>query len=205
MPDSSSASAVSPQTGARATGKVKGTLLLARLKYLEAQGEEKSGRVVRHLSKADQEALRGIVLQSGWYPADLLLRLEMTAAAILANGDRTRLFLDMGRFSASTNLGAAGVQRAFVRDGDPQRFLADVPRMYAAQHSSGHRVHEATGERAALIRTCGEEEVVAEDCLTTVGWLQRAIEICGGLGVSVVETRCRARKADCCEFRCEWR
>jgi uncharacterized protein (TIGR02265 family) len=201
MPDSSGAATPG---GTRATGKVKGTLLLARLKYLEAQGPERAGRVVRHLSKADQEALRGIVLQSGWYPADLLLRLEMTAAAILSNGDRIRLFLDMGRFSAATNLGPTGVQRAFVRDGDPQRFLADVPRMYSAQHSSGRRVHEATGERAALVRTFGDEEMVAEDCLTTVGWLQHAIELCGGRGVSVVETRCRSRKAECCEFRCEW-
>ncbi|WP_242342463.1 DUF2378 family protein [Anaeromyxobacter terrae] len=200
MSDSSSAST----PGTRIAGKVKGTLLLARLKYLEAQGPEKSGRVVRHLSKADQESLRGIVLQSGWYPADLLLRLEMTAAAILASGDRTRLFLDMGRFSAATNLGPTGVQRAFVREGDPQRFLADVPRMYASQHSSGHRAHEPKGERAALVRTLGDEELAAEDCLTTIGWLQHAIEICGGKSVSVVETRCRARKADCCEFRCEW-
>jgi uncharacterized protein (TIGR02265 family) len=199
MPDGSSATGA-----ARTTGKVKGTLLLARLKYVEAQGAEKAGRVLRHLSKADQVALQGIVLQSGWYPADLLLRLEMTAAAILANGDRTRLFLDMGRFTASKNLGPTGSQRPFVRDGDPQRLLADVPRMYSSQHSSGRREYERAHERAALVRTLGDEEVLAEDCLTTVGWLQRAIEICGGRGVSVVETRCRARRAECCEFRCEW-
>lgn len=199
MPDGSSATGA-----ARATGKVKGTLLLARLKYVEAQGAEKTGRVLRHLSKADQAALQGIVLQSGWYPADLLLRLELTAAAILSNGDRTRLFLDMGRFTASKNLGPTGAQRPFVREGDPQRLLADVPRMYSSQHSSGRREYERASERVALVRTLGDEEVLAEDCLTTVGWLQRAIEICGGRGASVVETRCRARKAECCEFRCEW-
>ena len=176
-------------------GNVKGTLVVARMKYLRAQGPETAERVLRRLSQADQAVLRGMLLPSSWYPADLLLRLDMTAAAVLANGDRRALFLDMGQFSADTNLGATGVQRPYLREGDPHFLLRNVPRMYASQHSAGARTYEQTSPRSAVIRTVDGEETDAEDCLTAVGWLRRAIELSGGRAVLVDETQCRARGA----------
>ncbi len=196
-----------PPAASRAAppGKIKGTLLMARLRYLRAQGPEAEGRVVRRLSSSDQAVVGGVVLPSTWYPAPRRLRLESTIAAVLERGDRVRLFLDMGRFSADANLGPAGVQRPFLREGDPQALLQNVPRMYVAQHTDGERTFERLGPTTAVIRTTGGGEVTAEDCLTAVGWLERAIQLCGGAGVRVVETSCRARGGAACEYRCEWR
>jgi uncharacterized protein (TIGR02265 family) len=183
---------------------VKGTLLLARLKYLRARGEEETERVLRHMSGADQQVLRGMVLPSTWYSADLLIRLEMTAVALLSSGDRRDLFLDMGRFSADTNLGPRGVQRPYLKEGEPHYLLRNLPRMYSSQHSAGARTCEETGPRSATIRTLGGEQPSAEDCLTAVGWLKRAIELSGGRTVTVDETCCRGRGAERCEYVCRW-
>ncbi len=185
-------------------GNVKGTLLIARMKYLRAQGTEASERVLRRLSQADQGVLRGMLLPSSWYAADLLLRLEMTIAAVLARGDRRLLFLDMGQFSADTNLGRNGVQRPYVKEGDPHFLLRNVPRMYASQHSDGTRTFEQTGATSAVVRHVQAGEVDADDCLTVQGWLKRAIEISGGREVRVEETQCRARGGSSCEFTCRW-
>jgi uncharacterized protein (TIGR02265 family) len=186
-------------------GNVKGTLVIARMKYLRAQGQEATERVLRRLSQADQQVLRGMLLPSTWYAADLLLRFEMTIAAVLAKGDRRALFVDMGQFSADTNLGTNGVQRPYLREGDPHFLLRNVPRMYAAQHTSGTRTYEQSGPKSAVVRTLDDgSEVDADDCLTTVGWLQRAIELSGGTSVRVEEPRCRAKGASCCEFACSW-
>jgi uncharacterized protein (TIGR02265 family) len=190
--------------GQAASGKVKGTLVIARMKYLRARGDEDAERVLRRLSAADQQVLRGMLLPSSWYPADLLLRLEMTAAAILSRGDRRQLFLDMGRFTAETNLGPTGVQRPYLKEGDPHFLLRNVPRMYSAQHAGGVRSYEESGPKGAVVRTVEGEEPNAEDCLTAVGWLRRAIELSGGRIVTVEETRCRARGADSCEYVCRW-
>jgi len=183
---------------------VKGTLLLARMKYLKAQGLDSSERVLRRLSQGDQAVVRGMLLPSTWYPHDLLLRLEMTIAAVLANGDRRALFLDLGRFSAETNLGMGGVQRPYLREDDPHFLLRNVPRMYASQHSEGTRTYEQTGAHGAIVRTLAGEQADAEDCLTAVGWLRRAIELSGGRTVSVDETQCRAKSGACCEYVCKW-
>jgi uncharacterized protein (TIGR02265 family) len=185
-------------------GTVKGTLVLARMKYLRAQGDEAAERVMRRLTQADQAVLRGMLLPSSWYPVDVLTRLEMTIAAVLAKGDRRALFLDMGHFSAETNLGPQGVQRPFVRAGDPHFLLQNVPRMYATQHSDGARTYERTGERSAVVRTIAGDEPDEEDCLTAVGWLTRAIELSGGRAVTVSETQCRARGGSCCAYACGW-
>ncbi len=196
-----------PPTATRrgdANGTVKGTLVIARMKYLRARGPEDEERVLRRMSSADQQVLRGMLLPSSWYPADIVLRLELTAAAILSRGDRKQLFLDMGRFTADTNLGPNGVQRPYVKEGDPHYLLRNVPRMYTAQHSDGSRTYEETGMRSATIRTLAGEVPKTEDCLTAVGWLKRAVELSGGRIVTVDETECRARGGTRCEYVCRW-
>ena len=128
-------------------GKVKGTLLISRMKYLRARGNEEAERVLRRMSSTDQQVLRGMLLPSSWYASDLVLRFEMTIVALLARGERSELFLDMGRFTADTNLGPNGVQRPYLKADDPHYLLRNVPRMYAAQHSAGARTYEQSGVR----------------------------------------------------------
>jgi uncharacterized protein (TIGR02265 family) len=190
---------------ARMVGRVKGTLLIARMKFVRSRGETDAERVLKRLSSEDQALLRAMLLPSSWYPAGVLMRLEMTAAAILSKGDRLVLMREMGRFSAETNLAPVGVLRPFVREGDPGFLLENVPRIYSSQHTSGHRTHERTGPTTAVIRHFDTEQADGDDCLTTVGWLERAVEICGGRAVAAEETQCRGRGAPHCEFRVSWR
>jgi hypothetical protein len=183
---------------------VKGTLLISRMKYLRGRGPEELERVLRRLTSEDQQVVRGMLLPSSWYSGDLLVRLESTAAAILARGDRKQLFLDMGRFTADVNLGPKGVQRPYLREGDPLFLVRNLPRMYSAQHMGGVRTSEQTGPKSAVVRTVAGEEGSEDDCLTTVGWLKRALELSGGRIVTVDETRCRAHGAELCEHVCSW-
>ena len=52
--------------------------------------------------------------------------------------------------------------------------------------------------------TSGAEQVTATDCLTVVGWHERAIELSGGRGVQVAEECCRTKGADHCAYLCSW-
>jgi hypothetical protein len=71
---------------------VKGTLILARMKYLRARGTEDAERVLRRMSSEDQQVLRGMVLPSSWYPADIVIR--PTPPPRSRQGDR-KLFTDI--------------------------------------------------------------------------------------------------------------
>ena len=184
--------------------KVKGTLLLSRMKYLRGRGTEEMERVLRRLGAADQQILRGMLLPSSWYSADMVARLETAIVALLSRGDRRELFLDLGRFSADANLGPTGVQRPYLREDDPHYVLRNVPRMYSAQHSDGVRTYEQLSPTGAIIRTVDGAERSEEDCLTALGWFRRAIALSGGRIVTVEETQCRVRGAPCCEYVCRW-
>ena len=199
------ATATSPRSNPDRDGRrVKGTLIAARLRFLRSRGAEATERVLDRMSAEDQAALRGMVLPSSWYPADLLQRLETTAAAIVANGDPRALFVEMGRYTAQANLGPTGVQRAYLRHGDPHFLLSHVPRMYVTQHTDGNRTYEKAGEKAAVIRSFDAEVARREDCLTATGWMGRAIEVSGGREVRVEEKLCRSKGAPHCEFHCTW-
>ncbi len=187
------------------TSRVRGTLVLSRIKYLRVQGQGAQTAVRARLSEDDRALLDGMLLRPAcWYPADLLRRLDAAIAEALAGGERAAMLLDLGHFSANVNLGPGGVLRAYVREGDPHALLREVPRIHASQHRVGSRTYERIAEHAARIRTVEGGGFEGDDCLTTVGWLKRAIELCGGSGVEVSELRCLARGAHCCEFLCEW-
>ncbi len=184
--------------------RIRGHVLLSRLKYVgDVAGEAGLQKVLGALPVPDREFLSGMVPLISWYPLELCLRLDAAIAAALSPRDKARVFLELGRASAEKNL--KGVHRTYVRAGDPHYLLAASPLIYAAYYAVGRRTCEKTGQRSAVLRTFDAENVTADDCLTVVGWHQRAIELCGGQDVKVVETQCRARGAPHCEYRCEWR
>jgi hypothetical protein len=186
-------------------GKVKGTLLLSRMKYLRANGAGAVRAALERLPPADRELLDGmLLLPSCWYPGDLLKRLDDAIANSLARGERAAILIDIGHFSADLNLGPTGVLRPYLRENDPHALLREVPRIHASLHGGTERRYERLGDRAAVVRSARVDGREGDDCLTTVGWLRRAIELCGGRNVQVVEAACLARGGSCCEYRCEW-
>jgi uncharacterized protein (TIGR02265 family) len=188
-----------PQTGSR----IKGHILLSRIQYVrEVAGEARFMEVLASLPAEDRAILSGMILPVTWYSLDLNLRLDAAIATVLSPGDRSQVFLEMGRASAEQNL--KGVHRPYVREGDPHFLLAAAPRIYAAYYAVGKRTYQKTGERSAVLRTEGAEIASATDCLTVIGWHQRAIELCGGTDVKVEEVQCRARGGPHCEYRCSW-
>ncbi len=188
---------------ANAGPRIKGHVLLSRLAYVRERGGEPAlETVLARLPQADRDALRGWILPIAWFPLELNLRLDDAIATVFSPEDRTRVFLEMGRASADANLG--GSQKPFVKEGDPHFLLSSAPRIYAAYYQVGRREYEKTGPTSAVLRTYDAESVTAADCLTVVGWHERAIALCGGKEPTVVETRCRARGDPHCEYRCSW-
>jgi uncharacterized protein (TIGR02265 family) len=186
-----------------ARSRIKGGVIKARLEFVrERAGEAGLEAVLARLPRPDQEVVRGWILPITWYPLEVNLRLDDAIAAVLSPGDRDRIFVEMGRASADSNL--AGPQRPYLREGDPHFLLRAMPQIYSAYYQVGRRTYQRTGETLAVLRTYDAEDVTRTDCLTVVGWHQRAIELCGGKAVRVAETRCRTRGDPHCEYHCEW-
>ncbi len=188
------------------TGRVKGALLLARMNYVRGMGPTTVSRILGRVPPLDRELLDGLLLYPAfWYPSEILRRLDDAVAGELANGNRASILVDIGHYSADQNFGPTGALRSWIREGDPQALLREIPRIHASLFGSGDRTYERLGERSAVVRTLEGDGHEGDGCLTTIGWLRRAIELCGGRDVQVAEVSCLGRSGGCCEFLCEWR
>ena len=183
--------------------QIKGSVLLSRRAYLKDRGGDALfQRVVGRLPDPDRAAIEATLLATSWYPLALNLRLDDAIADELSTGNRSQVFIEMGRASAEQNLKT--VHQAFVRDGDPHYLLSNAPRIYRLYYAVGYRTYERVSSNSATLRTFDAESVTATDCMTVVGWHQRAIELCGGKNVAVAEMVCRSRGGAHCEYRCAW-
>jgi hypothetical protein len=188
-----------------ATGRVKGALLLARMSYVRGMGPMTANRILERIPQLDRELLEGLLVYPAfWYPTEVLRRLDDAVAETLANGDRASILVDVGHFSADQNFGPTGALHTWVREDDPHALLREIPRIQASLFGSGEHSYERLGDGSAIVRALEGDGHEGDACLTTVGWLRRAIELCGGRDVQVSETRCLAHGEACCEFRCEW-
>ncbi len=180
---------------------IKGSVLKARLAFIEQRlGKVGIARILARLSKEDRDVLEGILLPAGWYPFETSERLTVAIAKELGDGDD--VYMELGRVSAEMNLSAS--QKVYVRERDPHGLLKAAASIYRLYYSSGERTYERQGDTKAVLRTTGSETFSREDCLTIVGWHERAIAMCGGKHPRVSETKCKAKGDECCEYVCEW-
>ncbi|HEY4219825.1 MAG TPA: DUF2378 family protein [Myxococcota bacterium] len=183
------------------SGQVKGGALESRLAYLQSLGAPVAERVLERLGEPDRRLLRRL-LPMGWYPFELNQRLDRAIVDELAGNDEDALFRTLGAYSAQHNLGLA--HKVYVKTHDPHGLLKQTAPIYRLYYDTGRRTYERTGDTSAVLRTFECETFSRADCLTVVGWHEKAIEMCGGQGARVVETRCRCRGDDRCEYECAW-
>lgn len=192
--------ATAATTGAN---RIKGSVLITRLNMLRQHGgQTRVDEVLKRLPEADRLALRGMILPIAWYPLDMNLRLDAAIADVLSPEDRARAFKDMGRSSAEENL--KGAHHVFLRPGEPHFLLSQAAQIYRFYYSVGHRSYEKTGPRSAVLRTFDAEAVTEADCLTIIGWHEKAVEMSGGKNVHITHALCRATGAPHCEYQISW-
>lgn len=182
-------------------GRVKGAVLLSRLAFVNDElGEQRVAEILAGLPEEDRRVMGGIVLAFAWYPFEINARFDAAIAGAMGIGER--VFLALGARSASDNL--ANAHKSFVKERDPHGLLKHAASIYKLYYDTGHRTYERIGTGKAVLRTLESGTFSRADCLTVVGWHERAIQMCGGLNVHVTETHCRVHGAPMCEYVCEW-
>jgi hypothetical protein len=187
--------------GSSLEGRVKGSVLLSRLAFVRDQrGELALEALLAAMTEDDRRILSGMVLAFGWYSFDLATRLDAAIAKLMGVGEQ--IFLMLGARSAADNLGTS--HRGFIKERDPHGLLKHAASIYRLYYDSGHRTYERISDHKAIVRTHESATFSRADCLTVVGWHERAIQMCGGRNARVTEPRCRARGSPICEYVCEW-
>jgi hypothetical protein len=183
-------------------GNVKGSVLQSRMEFVRRhRGDEGVDAVIQRLPAADRTTLAGLVMPFAWYPFEVNERLDLAIAVELGRGDS--IFRELGAASADDNLTSAS-QLHYMRERNPQALLKQSSAIYGVYYDTGHREYERLADTKAVLRTHESLSFSVPDCLTVVGWHERAIEMCGGRNAHITEPRCRALGGPFCEYLCQW-
>ncbi len=184
------------------SGRIKGTILQSRKAFVsERFGADGLERVLASMKPDDQELLRGMVLPLSWYDAGTCIRFDEAIIKVIG-GNAQQAFRDLGRKSADDNL--AKFQAGFVRGKNPLTFLAQTPAIYRLYYEVGSREFTKTSEKSGILTTHGAENVTPGDCLTVMGWHERALEMVGAKNPAMSHPTCRATGGATCVYHVTW-
>jgi len=180
---------------------VKGAVLKSRLAFVtEHAGMDGLQAVLASLAAEDRKSIEA-VLTIGWCPFELGKKLDDAIVKVVGGGD-PQFFRRLGRASADRNL--TSLHKAFLTPGDPHAFLAKAQQIYGLYYQTGRREYERTGEHSGIVTTRDAETFSTPDCLTVIGWYERALEMCGATRPTVVEEECRAQGGKVCRYSVRW-
>ena len=182
-------------------GCVKGAVLDSRLAFLRSEGGNALVKqVVATLPEPDRDAIAVGFHPDEWYSFDLNARLDLAIVKALGKGDE--IFKTLGVYSAMHNLGS--VHREYVTKQNPHGLLEEAATIFRVYYDSGHREYTRVSDKSAALRTYDCRSFSVEDCLTVLGWHEKAIELCGGKRARATEPICRAKGGALCEYLCAW-
>lgn len=181
--------------------QIKGAILKSRLAFIKQHfGDEAVQQVLASLPAEDRAAL-GSILTVRWYPFEAGKRLDDAIMAVCGKGDPA-FFKRLGAASADQNL--AALHKTFLTPGNPHAFLGKARSIYALYYETGRREYERTGDASGVLTTYDAETFSGPDCLTVIGWHERALDMCGAREVRIVEEECRAKGGAVCRYRVSW-
>jgi uncharacterized protein (TIGR02265 family) len=177
---------------------VKATMLQAHLKWAE-QGLHLP-RLLPHL---DPEAakLLGRTLSTAWIPFASFIQVDRAIAAV-AGGSAERVYRELGRHSASINLG--GVYKTFIST-EPHRFFEQMGLLHGQFQNFGRSRYEKTGERSGNMIFEGYAEYSPVYCSSALGYFEEALKMMRAPGpVIVKEATCQCAGDGQCAYQMSW-
>jgi len=181
--------------------QIKGTMLLAHLNWLRAQGMDPGTTLVPLLLPDVAQILTRSILATAWVSLRSLIAVDRAiAAAVKTPSDE--VFRELGRFSANSNL--AGVYSAFAT-AEPHRFFTQQAMLHDRFQNFGASAYQETGPRAGVMRLTKYTEYSPVFCLSAVGYYQGALETMKAPGpLRIRESECTCAGDEACTFELHW-
>jgi uncharacterized protein (TIGR02265 family) len=180
---------------------VKGTMVEAHLAWAESRLPDARTRLEPLLGADCVGFVRSNLLATDWIPLGCLVAIDRAIAA-LVGGEPSKVFRELGRHSATMNLG--GVYKNFVAD-EPHRFFQQMTLLHRRFQNFGNSAYVKTGDRSGRIRIDGYEEYSPVFCTSGAGYVEGALEMMKAPGhPSVSEVSCQCAGDAACVYDLSW-
>lgn len=180
---------------------VKGTMVEAHLAWAESRFTDARARLEPRLDPACVAFVKTKLLATDWIPLRCLVGIDRGIAA-LVGGNAESVFRQLGRHSATLNLG--GVYKGFVAE-EPHRFFEKTALLHGRFQNFGRSAYERTSERSGRLLIDGYEEYSPVFCMGSVGYCEGALEMMRVPGpASAKEVACQCAGDPACIYELAW-
>jgi len=184
---------------------VRGNVLDIRLKYIEIKADaEQRNKILDSLSPEFKAEIKKGIKAQEWYAFEYYIQFNRVIDRVLGKGD-LQLIVDLGAFSAE--LALQGIYRFFYKLGSPEFLMKNTAYIWKNYFINGEITLESIEPYKARVVVENTEIPSHEHCLAIVGWIKRALEICGGKEVAFKNIVCREtdiHNNNICEFLFTW-
>jgi hypothetical protein len=181
-------------------GRLRGFGVLNSLRFAQSRfGQEALAEVLRHLTPEDQRTVVAL-RKTHWYPFALHCRVLRAVDVALGAGDHELLY-ELGRSSAQRDFPT--LFRPLMRLGQPGWIFEYSTKLWRFYHGEGRWEIERT-PRELIARLLDFEEADAAFCVSFVGYVTAALELCGATEVEGSHPACKATGAMTCVYTVRW-
>jgi hypothetical protein len=179
--------------------KVKGSKITSKFSYLKSKhGTQSKAEVLAALDEGDRQALR-LVLDVGWYPQELYVRLLSAICQTLGGGDEG-IYAQIGEHTADHQF--SHNYRAY-HAGDLKETLENMVPLHSRLNDPGAmEVSLPEAGRATIVVSAPTSDPVI--CAVSRAFYRRALELHGVHDVQVRETECSGRDDRRCRYEIRW-
>ncbi len=163
--------------------KVKGSIILSRLKYAEVKGSaDIKKEVITRLSPDFQKLATMGVVMAAWYPFEYYKELHRAIAQVMGKGDM-KILAEVGRYSAEYAI--KGVTRIFFKVGSVEFIIKRAAAVWRQHYNSGFMTPQFNEPKQVNFYIKEFEEDSQELMVTVGGWISRTGELSGCKNVTI--------------------
>jgi hypothetical protein len=179
---------------------VKGTMLQAHLSWAREHAADLE-RLKPHLDPECASLLSRRVFPTDWVPFSCLIQIDRAIAAVVG-GSAEKVFQDLGRHSATTNL--TGVYKTFI-SAEPHHFFDQMSVLHGQFQNFGRWRYDKLGERSGRITLEGYSVFSPVYCLSATGYFEQALRMMHAPGpITISETSCQCAGEPRCVYDMKW-
>ena len=179
---------------------VKATMLRAHLAWAQKRFGD-VGRLRAHLDAECNAVLESRMFPTDWVPFRCLVAIDRAIAAA-AGGIPDTVFRELGRHSASVNLG--GVYKGFVST-EPHRFFGQMGVLHNQFQNFGVSQYVKRGDRSGQVVFENYTEYSPVYCASAQGYFEEVLKVMNAPGpIRVSESSCQCAGDRQCVFEMTW-
>jgi hypothetical protein len=183
--------------------KIKGLTIRTNPEFVRKYYPDRYQEWLNALPETSRTIMSNHIVVNEWYPIldSLTVPLRLVGQVFYGN-DWKKASWDLGRFDAEETL--TGIYKLYVKFGSPSHLISRASRIMAAYYDNAQIMLIQSDKNRVVLHITRFDQPDEAIEYNMAGWIERALEISGCVGIKVELKQSLARKDPVSEFVVSW-